>query len=157
MLFCGPHMTDWGVKRWVTCCCLFHSLPSLVKTERRPSTKSWNANSAFHLTSHKKPGTFWKRWAATSFIVSHALPSLEYLEAGKLESHLSFSCWNEMPPCDSVLDQEMLLRSRYIHLLGLNTMTRKCKCSLENLAVVLKYEAPAVAVIFHRPTHFSDI
>ncbi len=35
---------------------------SQVKTERRQLTKSWSANSAFHLTSHKKPGTSWNEY-----------------------------------------------------------------------------------------------
>lgn len=42
-------------------CFLFRSLRSPGKTARRPLTKSWNANSASLHTSHKKPGTFWKR------------------------------------------------------------------------------------------------
>lgn len=69
-----PNVTVWQTDIWWNLfgLPLSHSLHSLVRTERRLLTKSWNANSAFHLTSLKKPGSSWKGWVRQSFLLQHA-------------------------------------------------------------------------------------
>ena len=155
---------------------LVHSHHSLVKTERRRLTKSWNVNSVFHLTSHKKPGTFWKRWVVRSFLLHLAslavVSLLKYLEINEFfklslpaaETKCLITtrgwtrrcCWGSGMTFTERRVSSVCMHCVNILIWDIIHYLRKWESILINL-VLWKYSNHAPVLVFPRLIHSSDI